>query len=134
VVDVTGEKSVLGTEAVLLADDEDLVRELGQRILQKNGYVVLTATNGVEALDVFSREKERIALVILDLIMPSLGGKDCLRELLKIDPSVRVLISSGLTGDASSKECMEIGAKGFVPKPFRSQELLKAVRKVLDET
>ncbi len=117
--------SVLGTEAVLLVDDEDFVRELGQRILQKNGYEVLTATNGVEALEVFSREKERIALVILDLIMPHLGGKDCLRELLKIDPFARVLISSGLAGDAASKECLKIGAKGYVAKPFSSKQLLQ---------
>jgi two-component system, cell cycle sensor histidine kinase and response regulator CckA len=127
----TEELSLPGTEALLLVDDEDLVRELGQRILQKNGYVVLTAANGVEALDVFSREQERIALVILDLIMPSLGGKDCLRELLKIDPFVRVLISSGLASDASGKECLDIGARGFVAKPFRSEELLQEVRKAL---
>ncbi len=131
--DTTGETPVLGTEAILLADDEDSVRELGERILLKNGYEVLTAANGMKALEVFSREKERLGLVILDLIMPGLGGKDCLRELLRIDPSTRVLISSGLSNDASCDECLEIGAKGFVAKPFKSEELLKEIRKALDE-
>jgi two-component system, cell cycle sensor histidine kinase and response regulator CckA len=122
-----------GTETVLLVDDEDLVRELGQRILTRSGYKVLTAANGNEALEVYGREKERIALVILDLIMPTMGGKDCLHELLKIDPAAKVLIASGYSADASTKECVGLGAKGFVAKPFRFKELLRQVRKALDE-
>ena len=123
---------VFGTETVLLIDDEDLVRELGRRILTRNGYTVLTAVNGAEALEVYIREKEHIALVILDLIMPSMGGKDCLKKILDIDPRARILISSGYSAEASTKECFDLGAKGFVAKPFRFKELLKQVRKVLE--
>ena len=81
------------TETILLVDDEELVRDLGKRILERSGYTVLTAANGKEALDLYNREMGKISLVILDLIMPEMGGKQCLEELLKIDPKARVLIA-----------------------------------------
>ncbi|AFM25681.1 PAS domain S-box protein [Desulfomonile tiedjei] len=121
-----------GTETILLVDDEDMVRDLGARILRRAGYTVLTANNGQNALEVFKEESSLISLVILDLIMPELGGKDCLPELLKIDPAVKVLIASGYAADAATQECIRLGAKGFVAKPFRLKELLQNVRKTLD--
>lgn len=133
-VEETGIMPAFGTETVLLVDDEGLVRELGRRILTRSGYTVLTADNGEVALDVYGREKERIALVILDLIMPTMGGKDCLQKMLQLDPKARVLVASGYSADASTKECIDRGAKGFVPKPFRALELLRQVRRTLDET
>jgi two-component system, cell cycle sensor histidine kinase and response regulator CckA len=132
-VEETGIMPAFGTETVLLVDDEGSVRELGERILTRSGYTVLTATNGEEALEVYGREKERIALVILDLIMPTMGGKDCLGEILKIDPQATILLASGYSGDASSMEYVDLGAKGFIAKPFRFKELLRQVRKTLDE-
>jgi len=131
--EVTGVMPAFGTETVLLVDDEEFVRELGARILAKHGYTVLQAVNGREALDLFKKERSQISLVILDLIMPEMGGTECLKELLKIDPQVKVLIASGYSGDASVKEIIQMGAKGFVTKPFRVKELLRDVRKVLDE-
>jgi two-component system, cell cycle sensor histidine kinase and response regulator CckA len=122
-----------GTETVLLVDDEELVRELGVRILSKHGYTVLQAVNGRVALDLFRRERSRISLVILDLIMPEMGGAECLRELLQIDQRVNVLVASGFSADASVRKTVEIGAKGFVSKPFRVKDLLRDVRRVLDE-
>ncbi len=129
----SGEMPAFGTEAVLLVDDEDLVRELGQRILVRSGYKILTATNGREALEVYEKEKGHIDLVILDLIMPTMGGKDCLNKILEIDPQAKILIASGYSADASIKEYVELGAKGFVAKPFRFKELLRQVRIALDE-
>lgn len=131
-VETTGVMPAFGTETVLLVDDEDLVRELGARILTKHGYTVLQASNGREALKLFNKKRSRIALVILDLIMPAMGGTECLKELLKIDPQVNVLVASGYSADAWVKECGELGAKGFVAKPFRFKELLQQVRKTLD--
>ena len=122
-----------GTETVLLVDDEEFVRELGARILTKHGYTVLQAVNGREGLDLFKKERSQISLVVLDLIMPEMGGTECLKELLKIDPKVKILIASGFSADASVKETIQMGAKGFVNKPFRVKELLRDVRKVLDE-
>ena len=127
------EMPACGTETVLLVDDEDSVRELGNRIMTNNGYKVLTAANGEAALEVYGKEKERIALVILDLIMPIMGGKDCLKKILAIDPHAKILIASGYSADASTREFIELGAQGFVSKPFRLNELLRQVRKALDE-
>ncbi|MGO9120851.1 MAG: ATP-binding protein [Desulfomonilaceae bacterium] len=124
----------VGKETVLLVDDEDLVSELGARILTKHGYTVLKAANGREALDLYKKERSQISLVILDLIMPEMGGKECLKELLKIDPQVKVLVASGYSADASVKETIQMGAKGFVTKPFRLNELLRDVHKMLDDS
>jgi two-component system, cell cycle sensor histidine kinase and response regulator CckA len=127
------EALAFGTETVLLADDEEFVRELGARILTKHGYTALQAEDGKKALDLFKKKRSQISLVILDLIMPEMSGAECLKELLKIDPNVRVLIASGYSADTSLKEAIQTGAKGFVSKPFRVKELLRDVRNILDE-
>jgi CheY-like chemotaxis protein len=123
-----------GTETILLVDDEEFVREPGARILTRHGYTVLQAENGREALDLFQEKRPQISLVILDLIMPEMGGAECLKELLKIDPKVKILVASGYSADASLKETIQMGAKGFVTKPFRVKELLGDVRRVFDES
>jgi two-component system, cell cycle sensor histidine kinase and response regulator CckA len=130
----TGMMPAFGTETILLVDDEEFVRDLGKRILERSGYTVLTAANGKEALELYDREREKISIVLLDLIMPTMGGKDCLRKILEIDPQAKVLIASGYAADTSTKECIELGAKEFVAKPFRIKNLLQQVRKTLDET
>ena len=132
-VEMTGVMPAFGTETILLVDDEAFVRDLGQRILSNAGYTVLTAANGIEALDLFTRKEKQIDLVVLDLIMPEMGGEASLKELLKIDPGVKVLVASGYSADPSMRGPLELGAKGFVSKPFRLKELLRQVRKVLDE-
>jgi PAS domain S-box-containing protein len=121
-----------GSETILLVDDEELVRDLGTRILRRAGYTVLTATNGVEALELYSLQPGTISLVILDLIMPEMGGKQCLEELLNIDPSVKVLVASGYAQTGPARAATQAGAKGFVSKPYDIRELLKTVRDVLD--
>ncbi len=133
-VETPEEVPAYGTETVLLVDDEEFVRELGARILTKCGYTVIQAVNGREALDLFKKERSKISLVILDLIMPEMGGSECLKELLKIDPQVNVLVASGYSADASVKETIQMGAKSFVTKPFRVKELLHDVRRVLDRS
>jgi PAS domain S-box-containing protein len=128
----TAEMPASGTETILLVDDEPVVRELGARILAKSGYTVLEASDGREALEIFRRERARIGLVILDLIMPKMGGKECLEELLKIDPHVKTLVASGYSEEAA-EQCLRMGAKGFLPKPFEVKKAPALVRKVLDE-
>jgi len=103
-------------------------------MLSKAGYGVLTAKNGKEALETYLHTRESISLVILDLIMPEIGGRECLKQLLDIDPKAKVLVASGYSGDSSAKEAVSMGAKGFVNKPFRLNELLERVREVLDES
>ncbi len=118
-------------ETILLIDDEEMVRDLGERVLKRAGYVVLTAGNGKEALDIYKRNLGEISLVILDLIMPEMGGKRCLEELLKIDPKAKVLIATGFSPDFRVRAELEAAAKGFVGKPFEIRELLEKVREVL---
>lgn len=121
-----------GAETILLVDDEDLIRDLGKRILRKAGYTVLTASNGKEALEIYRKEQRRIALVILDLIMPEMGGEECLEGLLSLDPSVKVLIATGHSANAATKKTLSSGAMGVVSKPYDIPQVLEIVREVLD--
>jgi len=122
-----------GSETILVVDDEDLVRDLAKRILGRAGYTVLAAANGREALQIYKKKRQGISLIVLDLIMPEMDGKHCLRELLNINPGARVLVASGYSANGPTKEALQGGAKGFVSKPFDMGQLLQAVRKVLDE-
>ena len=131
-VSTTREYAALGTETILLVDDEELIADLGKRILTQSGYRVLTANNGKEALQSYRQQKDEINLVILDMIMPMMGGKECLQELLKIDPYVKVLFASGYASGGRPRDATENGAKGFVSKPFNVQQLTRAVREAID--
>jgi CheY-like chemotaxis protein len=131
-VDVTGEMPAFGTETVLLVDDEQLIRDMGKEILSQAGYTVLTASDGQAALDIYREQSDRIALVSLDMVKPRMGGTQCLEELLTIGPNVRVLVATGLLIDEQMRSFLAQRAKGFVKKPFRGSELLRAVRHVLE--
>jgi CheY-like chemotaxis protein len=99
-------------------------------LLRRAGYTVLMARDGQEAVEVYQRERARIALVILDLVMPRLSGQDALRELLRLDPGVRVVVCSGQAEEEAGPGLA--GALGFLAKPYRDQDLPLAVRRVLD--
>ncbi len=122
-----------GTETILLADDEDAIRRLGERMLKKFGYSVITAADGREALRLFEEHKQRIAVVILDLVMPEMGGRECLREILRIDPAARVLIASGDGAEGQIDGALAEGARASVKKPYDAGELLQTLRRLLDE-
>jgi len=132
-MDTTLEMPAGGTETILIVDDEELIGDLGKRILSGAGYTVLMANNGEEALEIYSKKMSDISLVLLDLIMPGMGGERCLRELLKMAPRARVLVASGYSASGPVKQTLEKGAKGFVSKPFQMKQLLHAVRKVLNK-
>ncbi|MBI3994846.1 MAG: PAS domain S-box protein [Nitrospirae bacterium] len=129
---VSNEGTGHGTETVLFVDDEASIRRLGQTILEHHGYTVLLAKNGEEALEIFQRDRERIRLVVLDLTMPRMSGREALKRLLQLDPEIRVLISTGhqMTGD--SNELQNLGTVRFVPKPYRPDDLARSVRNFLD--
>ncbi len=132
-VEEDGEAPPSGTETLLVVDDEELIRELAMRYLIQAGYKILMAGNGVEALEIYRENQSGISLVILDLIMPEMGGRECLKDLLEINPNVKVLIASGFSPDGPTKETLEAGAKGFVQKPFRAKGMLTTIRQVLDQ-
>jgi len=114
-------------------DDEKYIRELGVELLTDAGYKVLTATDGEGGLELYRKEQENIDLIILDLVIPGMGGKKCYKEILKINPRAKVLIVSGYSANGPGKEAIEAGAKGFVGKPFDVSHLLETVREILDE-
>lgn len=110
---------------VLLVDDESTIRTLGRHILEKNGYRVLLAEDGVDAIETFREVADQLTLVILDMTMPRMSGPDTFRLLREIKPGVRVLFSSGYS--AELLDLADLGA-GFIGKPYRPAELLEAVR------
>ena len=121
-----------GAQTVLLVDDEELMRDLGERILKSAGYRVITAVNGKEAVGIYRKELGKISLVILDLIMPEMGGKECLNELLRIDPKVKILIATGYSsGHDEDRLTISALASGFITKPFTKSEMLRVVREIL---
>jgi PAS domain S-box-containing protein len=126
------EMPAFGTETILLVDDEKPIRDLGKELLSEAGYTVLIAGDGAEALKVYGQIKDEISLVILDLIMPGMGGKACFEELKKIDPEVKVLIASGYSAHGPSEDVTQSGAKGFIGKPYNLHQILMAVRKAID--
>ncbi len=133
IVDAEGSPDPRGEgETVLLAEDEDAVRTLTQRVLQRNGYNVLTARNGVEALEVAERHDGPIHLLLSDVIMPEMGGKDLVQRLFVTHPDVKVIFMSGYTGTAIQRA----GVKSLQPchylqKPFRTAELLNLMKVAL---
>jgi CheY-like chemotaxis protein len=105
-------------------DDETMIRQLGRAVLESAGYTVLEAEDGAIAMEIFREQHAQIDLVILDLTMPRLSGRDVFRQIQTIDPAARVLFSSGYSADDLSELD---GAKGLLSKPYRPPDLLMAV-------
>jgi two-component system cell cycle sensor histidine kinase/response regulator CckA len=123
-----------GTQTILLVDDESLVRDFGERILTRAGYKVLMASNGREALDIYRKSWKRISLVVLDLMMPEMGGKQCIPEILKIDPEAKILVCTGYSSeDEESAQTVTAMVSGLVRKPLTVSSLLQAVRDTIDK-
>jgi CheY-like chemotaxis protein len=121
-----------GIETILLVDDEKSILDFGRRVLSNFGYTVLTASDGEGALEIYQNEKGKVDLIILDLIMPGMGGQRCLEELLRISPEAKVIIASGYSIDGHPKTMIEAGARAFVNKPYDIKQILKIIRTVLD--
>lgn len=122
-----------GQGTVLLVDDEVMIIKVGQEMLEMLGYRVLTAGSGREALDLYEKQKDAIDLVILDMIMPDMGGGETFDRLKAIDGNVRVLLSSGYSINGQAKEILDRGCIGFIQKPFSIKALAAKVKAVLDE-
>jgi len=121
-----------GTETILMAEDEEMVRGLVARLLRNAGYTVLTACDGEEALRIFEEHDGEIHLALLDVMMPKLGGREVMERIQAKSPRVRFLFSSGYSENAVHTNFVVKERFNLITKPYRTPELLRAIRKVLD--
>jgi two-component system cell cycle sensor histidine kinase/response regulator CckA len=126
------ESVVKGTETLLLVDDQEMVLETGKAMLGVLGYRVLTAAGGRKAVSLYRDQKERIDLVILDMIMPDMSGAETYEHLKDINPAVKAILSSGYSLNGEATHILTLGCNGFVQKPFTLQEISTKIREVLD--
>ena len=123
---------VRGKETILLVDDEKMVLEVNQELLASMGYKVYALGSGQEAIAVYTEKRNKIDLIILDMVMPGLSGSETFDRLRKINPNVKVLLSSGYSLNGQAQSIMDRGCNGFLQKPFNLEELASKVREVLD--
>ena len=126
-------KILKGTETILLVDDEEMIIEVNQEILKALGYKPMIARTGKQAVEIYKNSKDKINMVILDMIIPGMGGGEAYDSLKKIDPKIKVLLSSGYSISGQAAEILERGCNGFIQKPFKLRELSVKIRDVLDE-
>ena len=120
-----------GHETILLVDDEEIIIDVGEAMLNKLGYKVLTAESGKEAIEIV-RNGHRPDLIILDMIMPDMGGGETFDRLKEIAPDLNVLLSSGYSIEGQATEILARGCKGFIQKPFNINEMSGKIREILD--
>ena len=126
-------KILKGTETILLVDDEEMIIEVNQEILKALGYKTMIARGGKEAVEIYKNNKEKINMVIMDMIIPGMSGKEFYDNLKRIDPEIKVLLSSGYSISGQAAEILERGCNGFIQKPFKMRELSVKIREILDE-
>lgn len=122
-----------GTETILLVDDQDAIWDFMIEALQTLGYTVILAENGLDAVEIYKENPKKIDLVILDMIMPKLGGHGTFYQIKAIDPNAKILLSSGYVSEEEVDDILKQGAKGFIAKPHRLNVIAKEIRRVLDE-
>jgi PAS domain S-box-containing protein len=127
------EEILKGTGTILLVDDEEEVIEVGKKVIESLGYQVLIAESGEEAIEIYQENKEIIQIVILDLVMPGMGGGETYDRLKKMNPEVRVLLSSGYSINGQAREIINRGCDGFLQKPFNLIQLSQKIREILDK-
>ena len=120
-----------GSETIMLVDDEEMIVDVGTKLLKKMGYQVLTAHRGPEALERYKQNKGKVAIVILDLIMPEMSGGEVYDKLKEINPDVKVLLCSGYSLKGQAAEILNRGCNGFIHKPFKANELSNKIREIL---
>ncbi len=122
-----------GTETILIVDDQETIWDFLIEALQELGYSVLLAENGLDAIEIYRNNPDQVDLVLLDMIMPKMGGHKTFFQLKEIDPNARILLSSGYVSQEEVNDLLEQGAVGFLPKPHRLPTMAKEFRRILDE-
>lgn len=126
------DRPVGGTETVLLVDDEKAIREVGEELLEAMGYSVLLAADGKEAIEVYEKNEDKIDIVLLDIVMPHMGGSEVYDRMKDINPNIKVLLLSGYSIDGEAAEILDRGCDGFIQKPFTMKELSGKIREIME--
>ncbi len=129
----SSEHIIEGTGTILLVDDEPIVLDVGAKMLKTLGYRVLEGKGGRETVKIYQEKKDTIDMVILDMIMPDMGGGEAYDRMKEINPKVKVLLLSGYSIDGQATEILERGCDGFMQKPFSIKELSGKIREILDK-
>jgi PAS domain S-box-containing protein len=120
-----------GTGTILLIDDEEMIIDTGEELLKELGYRVLVAKSGLEAIEVYNNNHKTIDLVIMDMIMPGMGGGEAYDRLKKINPEVKVLLSSGYSINGQATRILNRGCDGFIQKPFNMKQLSEKIHSII---
>jgi PAS domain S-box-containing protein len=120
-----------GSGTILIVDDEEMVLDVGARVLQKLGYTVLESSNGFNAVELYKKLRDKIKLVVLDIVMPDMSGGEVYDRLKDINPDVKVLLASGYSIDDQAREIMERGCDGFIQKPFSMKTMSDKISEIL---
>jgi CheY-like chemotaxis protein len=120
-----------GEGAILIIDDEEIMREMAKDILAECGYTTILAENGSEGLEIFKTEHARIVMVLLDMVMPKMSGKETFIEMKQLDPGVKVLLTSGFSKNEDIEGILDLGVVDFIQKPFTLEDLAKKTNAIV---
>jgi two-component system cell cycle sensor histidine kinase/response regulator CckA len=121
-----------GNETILVVEDEEMLQGFLRQLLEKNGYTVLTAGNGEQAIDIYQQQMKEIALILMDLGLPKLSGDEVYRRIKALDPMANVIIASGYLDPMIKMELSQVGVREYIQKPYSPIEILKKIREVID--
>lgn len=121
-----------GSETILIVDDQETIWDFLIEALQMLGYSVLLAENGIDAVEIYEANPGAVDLVLMDMIMPKLGGSQAFVKIREIDPQAKILLSSGFVNEEDIQHLLNQGACGFLSKPHRLPVVVKAIRDALD--
>ncbi len=121
-----------GTETILVVDDNDQVRSFEEETLKKVGYGVITAADGRQAYEIYRTQRDRIDLVVMDIVMPGMDGEQCLKAIMEFHPGAKIVVCSGLINEEKPARLLKAGAKAHLQKPINRNTFLKTIREVLD--
>ena len=118
-------------ELVLVVDDEESITQITKGTLETFGYRVVTASDGTEAVAVYAQNRDEVACVITDMMMPFMDGPATIRALQKMNPRVKIIAASGLGGQDKAAEAASVGVQLFLPKPYTAEKLLKSLARII---
>jgi CheY-like chemotaxis protein len=126
-------KATKGKGTILIVDDEKHVLDTGAKMLKALGYTVLKSESGTEAIDIYKKHKDRIQLVVLDMVMPAMSGGQTFDQIKEINPNACVLLSSGYSIEGKASEILDRGCDGFIQKPYDIEKLSEKIKSIMKE-